>query len=155
MHSILRNPWPYAITAWFVACIIGVVVWVSFAMRQRTDLVGADYYEQEIRYQQQIDRLGRTQSLAAQVTVGYDASQQSITLTLPGSHGAQAKGTIRFYRPSNAKLDRELPLKVSGAGVQTVDTKPLLPGLWKVRVQWKVGSEEFFVDRPVLIAPQS
>ncbi|MBI3880534.1 MAG: FixH family protein [Verrucomicrobia bacterium] len=155
MNSILRNPWPHAIAAWFILCIIGVVAWVSFTMRQNTELVGADYYDQEIRYQRQIERLGRTQFLTAQVTVAYDAKQRRVTVTLPGDHAAQAKGVIRFYRPSDARLDREIPLKVGAAGSQTVDSTTLRTGLWKVRVQWKVGAEEFFVDRPLVITPQS
>ncbi|MBI5775004.1 MAG: FixH family protein [Verrucomicrobia bacterium] len=155
MKSILRNPWPYAITAWFVVFISGIVAWVAFAMRQSSELVRSDYYEHEIRYQQQIERLGRTQPVAAQATAAYDPVQQRITVTVPDGHAARATGVIHFYRPSDAKLDRRLPLNVDTAGTQTMDAKALRPGLWKVRVQWKVGGEEFFFDRPILIAPQS
>lgn len=154
MHSILRNPWPYAITAWFAACIIGVVAWVSFSMRQRTDLVGADYYEQEINYQQQIERLKRTQPLSAQMTIDYDATKDAITITLPTAHaGRSAAGSIHLYRPSDAKLDHRFPLATDANGSQLLDARKLRPGLWKVRVQWTADGQEYFVDQSVVVGP--
>ena len=38
---------------------------------------------------------------------------------------------------------------------KVLDTKPLRPGLWKVRVQWTVGGEDYYLDQIVVIAPHS
>lgn len=148
-----RSLWPYAIVGWFVVFGSAMAAWIVVAVRQNLDLVRADYYEHEIRYQQQIDRQARTQPLGSTVQVAYDAAQQHIRIALPATHAAQARGRINFYRPSNAKLDREVKLTVNAAGQQTLDAKPLQPGLWKVRVQWTAGSEEFYFDQTVVIAP--
>jgi hypothetical protein len=35
--------------------------------------------------------------------------------------------------------------------LQHIRTAGLRPGFWKVRVQWKVGGNEFYLDRPIVI----
>jgi hypothetical protein len=147
-----RSPWPYAIIGWFVLFGTAMAAWVVVAVRNDMDLVSADYYDREIRHQQQIDRQARTLPVQSEVKVTYDAAQQRITVALPAAHAALAWGKINFYRPSDAKLDHELKLALNPAGEQAVDAKPLQPGLWKVRVQWTFNGEEFYFDQTVVIA---
>lgn len=151
-HPRTWNPWPVAIIAFFAIFITCVVVFIIFAARQRMDLVRPDYYEDEMRFQSQLDRLNRTLTVNAGVKVAFDARQQLITIELPREQaGAQPSGRIQFYRPSNASLDRNVPLAVNGDGVQRVDAKILPAGLWKVRVQWMVNGEDYFVDRVIVV----
>jgi nitrogen fixation protein FixH len=145
-----RNPWPIAITAWFLVFGGLVFSFTLFALRQKTDLVTSDYYEQEMQYQQQIERLGRTQGVKQQVTVEYVAAARQITVRLPKEHQS-AQGTIRLYRPSDATADLRLRLTLDASATQTFDAARLQPGLWKVRVQWSVGGEEYYVDETVVI----
>lgn len=150
-----RNPWPYAIIAWFVLFGTGMFVWACVAMRQNLDLVSSDYYDHEIRYQQQIDRQARTQPLQSDVKLAYDAARQTISIVLPAAHVAQAMGSVVFYRPSDAKLDRVLKLSVNTTGEQTVDATALRAGLWKIRVQWTINGEEFYYEQRITIVPNS
>ena len=150
-----RSPWPYAIIGWFALFGTAMAAWVVVAVRNDMDLVSADYYDREIRHQRQIDRQARTQTIQSEVKVAYDAAQQRITVTLPATHAAQALGRINFYRPSDAKLDREVKLALNSAGEQMLDAKALRPGLWKVRVQWTFAGEEYFFAQTVIIAPNS
>ena len=147
-----RNPWPYAIVAYFIVFASAIAAWITFAVRQNMDLVRKDYYEEEIRYQQQIDRQNRTQAIRSEVNVSYDGTQQAITLTLPATHARQqARGTIQLYRPSDASLDRTMQLAVNAEGAQRLDAKSLRPGLWKVRVQWTAAGQDYFFDEAVVI----
>lgn len=150
-----RSAWPYAILAWFILFGSALAVWVAVALRQNLDLVSPDYYAHEIRYQQQIDRQARTQSHLADAQITYDPGRQRLTITLPVAHAARALGTVTFYRPSDASLDREAKLAANPAGEQTFDARAMRPGLWKIRVQWTFNGEEFFSDRSVTIAPHS
>ena len=58
---------------------------------------------------------------------------------------------MHLYRPSDAKLDRNLTLQPNHDGAQTIDGRALRPGLWKVRLEWKSGGETFCFDQSVLI----
>ena len=50
------NPWPYALIAFFTVLITVIASFVTWSLRQDMELVGADYYDQEMRFQQRIDR---------------------------------------------------------------------------------------------------
>ncbi len=147
-----RNPWPIAITGFFVVAILFIVTFIAFAMRQREDLVSADYYEREVRYQSRLDSMNRSQALAAQTVVTFEPAQQVIVITLPPAQTQGATGNIHLYRPSDARLDRNVPLALDAAGIQRLDAKDLRDGLWKVRLKWNVGGKEYFVDQPVIVA---
>jgi len=147
-----RNLWPTAITGFFVVAILFIVAFIAFAMRQREDLVSADYYEREVRYQSQLDSMNRSQALAAQTVVTFEPAQQVIVITLPPAQTQGATGNIHLYRPSDARLDRNVPLALNAAGIQRLDAKDLRDGLWKVRVRWNVLGKDYFVDQPVIVS---
>jgi nitrogen fixation protein FixH len=146
-----RNPWPIAIAGFFIIAVIFIATFIAFAMRQREDLVSSDYYEREVRYQSQLDAMKHSQAFAAQTVVTFEPAGQSIVITLPSQKNGGVKGSIHLYRPSDARLDRELPLALNAEGIQRLDAKTLSDGLWKVRVTWSAGGEEFFIDQPVVI----
>ena len=146
------NPWPYAIIAWFVIFASALAAWMTFAARQKTDLVRSDYYEEEVRYQQQLKRLNRTAALRGEVAIHYDAARREVTLLLPAAHRApRPVGQIHFYRPANAALDFRVPLAVDAAGLQRVGTGALRGGLWKVRVQWSAAGRDYFFEQMIVV----
>jgi nitrogen fixation protein FixH len=148
-----RNPWPITITVFFIVFFSGLVAFIVFATTQHVDLVRADYYEEEIRFQQQIDRVNRTRQMAPDVTVAYDSGRHCIIIRLPLAQAGQASGQVHLYRPSDARLDQKLPLNLTADGSQRLDATKLRSGLWKVRVQWAVAGQEFYHDEAVVIAP--
>lgn len=150
----LRNPWPYAIMAFFACAITGIVSFVLFANQHRMELVRPDYYEHEVRYQEQIDRVNRTKAIRQQVLVNYDFQKANLTITLPQAQvQVGLAGNIQLYRPSDSKLDQEIKLTPDAEGIQRVDTSKLKAGLWKVRVSWEVAGQEYYFDQSVVVAP--
>ena len=152
----IRNLWPYAIIAWFVIFASALAAWTTFAVRQKTDLVRADYYEEEVRFQSQLDRLNRTSAIRGEVAIGHDATKREVTLQLPASHlSPRPTGHIQFYRPSNAALDLKVPLAVDAAGRQRIGTGALRGGLWKMRVQWSGAGQEYFFEQVIVVDESS
>ena len=150
------NLWPVSIICFFIVAIIGCVSFVVFCSRYPADLVSADYYEQEVRYQKQIDTLQRTQQSGEAASVSYDADRKQITVSLPKAHSsAGTAGSIQLYRPSALDQDRRIKLAPDANGAQTIDASDLLPGLWKVRVTWSVDNREFYVDQKVVIGAKA
>lgn len=145
-----RNLWPLGIIMTFVVFIGGTIGLVVMASTQHIDLVNANYYEQEIRYQSRIDSQTRAQHLGTTVT--YDAAAKHIVISLPASHALKnPTGQIQLYRPSAAGLDREFKLEPATNGIQTLDTAGLLPGLWKIRLSWNVEGRDYFLDTKIVI----
>ena len=151
MNKPTRNLWPTSIAAFFIIAIIFIATFIAFAVRQRDDLVSVDYYEREVRYQSQLDTMNRSQPFAMQNVVAFEPAQQEIIVTLPVDQISGAKGSIHLYRPSDARLDRELPLALNNEGIQRLDAKKMSDGLWKVRVKWTTNGQEYFVEQPVIV----
>lgn len=152
IKRIKSNPWPHAIVGYFIVFIATMATWVAFAVRNDMELERSDYYEHEIRYQAQIDRVARTAAIREQVSVTYSPGQKVIALTLPKEHlRATAAGEVHLYRPSDSKLDRRFPLAVSGTGAQYVDVAGLPAGLWKLRVAWTANGADYYVDQAVIL----
>lgn len=150
------NPWPISIIAFFSVAVIGCVTFVAFCSRHPADLVTADYYEQEVKYQGHIDRVEHTQQRVQEASINYDAARQVITIALPPNPAqTNLTGTIELYRPSAMNLDRQVKLEPDAQGRQTVDAGSLQSGLWKVRVSWNAGQQDYFIDQKVVIVPKA
>lgn len=150
--SPARSPWPYALVAFFAVFISFIFWFISVAVRQRTDLVRPDYYDQEIRYQQQIDRLRRTAQPGLAVRVALAADGRGLAVALPAAHAADfGGGTVSFYRPSDARQDRQVALRPGPDGTQSVPVDGLRGGLWRVQLAWKSGGAEFYHEQSVML----
>ena len=146
------NPWPWSIIGFFAVAITAAVVWVAFCIGHSTDLVAADYYEQEVDYQSQLDRMERARELTDQASISYEAAEQCIRIRLPKEQAAlNPEGLIHLYRPSQANLDQTLRLQITAVGEQRLETKSLAPGLWDVRVQWTANGKGFFLNRRITV----
>jgi len=146
-----RNFWPLGIILTFVVFICGTVGLVVMACMHNTELVNANYYDQEIKYQSRIDSQTRAQEMGASAT--YDPMARHIVISLPSLAAAKnVTGQIQLYRPSSAGLDREFKLEPAANGTQTLNAAGLQPGLWKIRVSWNIEGRDYFLDEKIIIA---
>jgi len=133
------NPWPVGLVVVLGLFATGVFSFGVFAVRHSRDLVSADYYDREIRYQEHIDRVARAGAVSSGALVSVDATTRTLSLVL--SRGAV--GQVEFYRPANAQWDRILPLALDREGRQRIDLSGLQAGLWRIRVLWSVGGLDY------------
>ena len=151
-----RNLWPWAIVLTFVLFISGTVSLVVMACSQKVELVSANYYEQELQFQGQLERMNRTSQLAVPASVRYDPIRKLIAISLPPEHqGRKVSGHIDLYRPSAAGQDRQLPLQTDERGMQTLDATHLGAGFWKLRLSWQVDDREYFHEQQIVIGSKS
>jgi len=143
-----RNLWPYGIIATFVLFFAGMATVVIIASTHRESLVRSDYYEQELKFQAQIDGSSRAQKAGASV----ELNDGKLVVSVPASQLVQKlSGTIELYRPSSPNLDREIALAPSADGTQALDVSQMVSGLWQVRVKWNAGGEDFFLEQKIKI----
>jgi nitrogen fixation protein FixH len=122
------------------------------ACSQKVELVSADYYEQELKFQGRIDRVERTRNAATQGTIAYDPANHCITVSLPAEQAhREVWGGIELYRPSAAGMDRAVRLLPDANGVQRLDATGMAPGLWRVRVSWTAEKQNYYLDQKVVV----
>lgn len=123
------------------ATFIGVMAYKM--MHTNIDLVGEDYYQKEIDYQRQIERLKSTNALTSRPIFNYSSENQSIVLKLPS---AVSSGNALFFRPDNKKDDVNINLKSQSDSTIRLSTKLLKKGHWKLKVIWTDNTKEYFVE---------
>lgn len=151
MSTLKRNFWPYAIIIYFAVFISGMASWIVFAVRNDMELVRKDYYDHEIKYQDQLDREARTRALARGSGISVSSDARFIRVSVPAEHvKAMEKGQIHLYRPSNSKLDQEIAFQPRADGSQMLNVSDLSAGLWKVRLSWVANGEDYFAEQAVV-----
>jgi hypothetical protein len=138
--------WGKAIVLIYIlfAGFIGVLVYLM--CRQRIDLVRDDYYQTEMAYQEQIDRVNRTAQLVHSPVIRFDASRQLIYLTR--REESSTGGKLTFYRPSDRQQDLSISLQ---PGQATVSTTRLAQGFWRAQLSWLENGQEFYCEQTLTI----
>ncbi|NDK56337.1 FixH family protein [Pontibacter fetidus] len=143
--------WPYMIIVAMVCFMAYIAMFVYKAMNQDVDLVSKDYYEQEIKYQDQIEKVKRTQALG-DVMLNYNQEAKSILLQLPATYKEKSlAGTITLFRPSDDAMDKKLPLQLGRDQSQLLEVQDLESGVWKVRVDFSDGKEAYYSEKTIQI----
>ncbi|MEM9858220.1 MAG: FixH family protein [Bacteroidota bacterium] len=141
--------WGTKITITFIAFVGVIVTMVVISMSQDIHLVAKDYYVQELAYQDQMDRITNSNALnELKPEVNYDAKKKSITLSTP--NGKELNGTIYFFRPSDARLDKKYTIQLVD-GQQVFSSSELDKGLWRVKVNWKDKDKEFYTEKVLIL----
>jgi len=114
-----------------------------FVWRMNTDkradheLVTDGYYEQELRYQEEIDALKATERDDHQLLISRPNSGGGLLVHFP-EHLDHHKinGILSLYRPSDRQLDSDLELDLSNSSMLIPDSR-LLDGRWDIKVKWE------------------
>lgn len=146
-----KSLWPYGLIAFFVLFGTWLAIFVSVAVSNSSELVAADYYEQEIRYQERIDSLQRA-TAAGGLAMEFDQTHSVLKVRLPAQHaGGEIDGYFKFYRPNNSQLDRRVKLAPDDAGGQSLSTTELSDGVWKLEAHWQVKGENFYASTNLVL----
>lgn len=142
--------WGYKIIIVFIVFATGMLTMVTKSLRTKIDMVTPDYYKEELKYQQVIDGKQNAFKLSAPVSISQPSS--AVVLTFPSEmRDTGLKGQLTFYRPSDAGKDINVPLKIDSSGQQLVDKQLFTRGLYKVKVQWSMHDQPFYMEEVITI----
>lgn len=143
--------WGIGIIALYGSFMLGIALLVYISVTRHIDLVTPNYYEKEIKYQQQIDKINNTVKLENKLTT--EIMNGSYVIVFP-DHSTEEHlltGEITFYRPSDAKKDFKLPLDPGVDLKQVINTDKLEKGLWKVSIDWSKNGVDYFSEEKIVI----
>lgn len=140
--------WALGITVLYVGFALFMVGFLVVSTFHKVDLVEDNYYDKEIAYQQHIDKVKRTKALVHPLT--WKRENKTLVLQFPKDLG-NLGGTIKLYRPSDAKHDLILPVNPDESGVQGISLSALERGLWRMRVDWKSGNVTYYNEDVIFI----
>ncbi|MGA0332363.1 MAG: FixH family protein [Kiritimatiellia bacterium] len=141
------NPWPVAITLWFVF-LIGVCIWfVKKSMGMNHDLVSSSYYADGLNHDAHQAALARTKALEQPPRITLDAENHRLIVYLP----REARGAVlKLYRPSDARLDLKYALQEDGVP-SVLSTLSLHPGKWLAKISWEYENRPYYFQEDLFI----
>ncbi len=129
--------WPTGIILSLLAFIIFILSFVfkaTFIPEYDHHLVSDDDYKDEMNYQQEIDKLNKAAVLKEDITITKVA--EGLLIKFPAEFDAEKiTGTISFQRPSNDKIDFNLPIKLITSDY-LISKENLVEGRWNVKIEW-------------------
>lgn len=132
--------WGWGMAALYGSFVLLVGVMVFISTMQNVDLVAPDYYARELRFEETIQKTRR----AATAPIDWTLSERAITLTFPEP---VSSGTIHVYRPSDSRLDFDVPIRTDTGSRQVISLKNKPPGVWKLIADWSVDGKTFYEEK--------
>ena len=140
---------------WGTGIVIAIIGFMSFIMyfvitmstdnTYSYDLVTDKYYQQELKYQDEIDATKNAQKLKENIKVV--RVEEGLQLKFPsGFTPKEIKGKVFLYRPSNKQLDFEIPISLSNTYL-LVPEKRLLDGRWNIIVTWSYKNKDYLFKK--------
>ncbi|MBX7151720.1 FixH family protein [bacterium] len=139
----MKLNWGIGIAILYSGFALSMIGFLIFSRFQTVELVAPNYYDNEVRYQQHIDMVKRTQALSEPLR--WELKNKSVLLQFPSSMKHQViSGSVTFYRPSNSNGDYVVPIKVDAAAAQSISIDRLFKGLWKMQIRWAADSATYY-----------
>lgn len=119
----------------FMTFILYFVFKVQTNSKYDNELVVEDYYQQEMKVQRNIEKKQNANALKENVKISKSA--EGIVVQFPTDFDFQTiQGKVSLYRPSNQKLDFEIPISLSTSHL-LIPKSNLVGGLWDISIEWE------------------
>lgn len=135
--------WGYKIAFLYLGFVALITTMIVLSMRERIDLVTADYYEQELHYQDRIDAIDRTTALREALT--WELNGRSLLLRFPRDlQGRAVSGSIFFFRPSDQRMDQTMTIPPTASDSCILPLDNLHRGMYRMQISWRSGSTNYY-----------
>lgn len=146
----MKISWGVKIFGIYGAFVIFVLALVLFTMTKDVGLVTENYYEEELVHQEHINKLKRTEALKESLKIAL--TEKSVNFTFPGlARPEQFEGEIHLYRPSDNSLDKSFPISLDTTLIYILPTTRIAKGLWKIKVDWNIGTNDYFNEKIIMV----
>lgn len=132
----------------FMGFILFFVFKAANQNTNETDLVTEEYYKKEQSLQDDIYAMQNAVNMKVPVTVS--KSGDKLLIEFPDMNDDVIEGTIYLYRPSNKKLDFEIPITIEN-GRAFVPGENLLPGRWDISARWNYSGKDYLIKKSLTL----
>ena len=140
--------WGTKIIIVYATFVVGMLLMVYKCTLQKTELVTTDYYDKELQYQTLINSASNANNMASKVRVAQE--EKGIFVRMP-LEAIAAKGTVEFYRPSDATKDFSASLETDKNGIQFFDRQKFVQGVYTIKVNWEKDNKQFYTEKYLYI----
>ena len=111
-------------------------------------MVTKDYYQKELRFQDDINATKNANHLTEKIQI--EKSNEGLKVKFPLKFTVKnTKGSISLYRPSNKKLDFEIPISLTDSFV-LIPKERLVGGRWNITVTWQSDGKNYLYQEEIM-----
>jgi hypothetical protein len=132
--------WGKGITLSFITFAVFIGFLVAVCVRQEVNLVSADYYDRELRYQEEIDRMTNAAALSEKPVILVRNKKLEVHFD---SFPAFENGELVITRPSDARFDAKFSVNTGQDSIRMFDVSKLPAGHYNTSLRWKMKGKEF------------
>ena len=127
--------------ALFMCFILYFVVKVQSDTQYDNEMVTEQYYKKEKLVQGNIESIQNANSLTEKLAI--TKTVNGVVVNFPKEFDySKIKGKVSLYRPSNQKLDFEIPISLSASDL-LIPKNNLVGGLWGITVSWEYEGKTY------------
>ncbi|MFZ5972743.1 MAG: FixH family protein [Bacteroidota bacterium] len=132
----------FVLFAGFIATLVTVCI------RADVNLVSKNYYQEELKHQNKIDKVQHTALLAA--VPALTASEGKILLQYADFAKVDG-GTLRVLRPSDPSLDHDFDLSDWNSETHVYELTNWSRGLYRITLEWTMNGTEYYLEKTVVL----
>ena len=134
----------------FITFILYFVVMVQSDSKYDNDLVVEEYYKHDAKFGDEMARIQNAEDLAQKPTI--NVVSNGVEIVFPKIFVPKnIKGKVSLYRPSNKKLDFQIPISLSDATTLLIPIKSLVRGRWGVNMEWQYDGKSYLSKETIYI----
>jgi hypothetical protein len=134
--------------ALFMSFILFFVFKVQSDSKYDNELVVEKYYLKEQTFEKQMEKEQNAHDMA--VAVKISTTENGIMVEFPKEFDTtKINGKVSLYRPSNKKLDFEVPISLSNSYL-LIPKSNLVGGRWDISVDWSYEGKDYLSKETIL-----
>jgi hypothetical protein len=135
--------------ALFMTFILYFVFQVQSNSKYDNDLVVEEYYKHDAHFDEEMIRIQNANNLVQKPII--TVSKLGITIVFPNDFEPKnIKGKVSLYRPSNKKLDFEIPISLSNPTL-LIPVSNLVGGRWDINMEWQYIGKQYLTKEIIYI----
>lgn len=135
--------------ALFMTFILYFVFQVQSNSKYDNDLVVEEYYKHDAHFGEEMIRIQNANNLVQKPII--TVSKLGITIVFPNDFEPKnIKGKVSLYRPSNKKLDFEVPISLSNPTL-LIPVSNLVGGRWDINMEWQYIGKQYLTKEIIYI----
>jgi|JI10StandDraft_1071094.scaffolds.fasta_scaffold44869_2 hypothetical protein len=147
----MKFNWGTGLTIFFIIFVSTLVFVLYQAFQQDNSLVMDNYYEEDIKYQQQYDKIKNTSELTTKVKLDFDSAKGEISLTFPLDSMAITTGIVLVYHPADKSADKKYDFNLNQTNVYQIKLDKMTKGRIKVKIDWERAGVKYYQEEEIII----
>lgn len=143
--NIFKNwNWGKGIAVAIVLMCCGIISIVYIASTYKYDMVIDNYYEEELKFNDQAQAIENAHQLSADITM--HQNEKFLFITFPNEcTSSDIKGSLQLYRPSDATRDINIPIEFIEGSIMTIPLNETIKGNYHAIAQWTMNGKAYKV----------